>query len=113
MATMDEAEIEDFLEGSFVKSFEEGKTRVYEFDASQCRVVPKPDFNDKPTKVLRYVVRDPESMVQSWKFWDLSRAHGNVYHELKNGNNGNGWTIMEVTREGLNKNTRYKVRGIK
>lgn len=113
MATMDEAEIEDFLEGSFVKSFEERETRAYEFDVTQCKVVSKNDFNGKPTKVLRYVVRDPESMVQSWKFWDLSRAHSNVYQELKHGNNDKGWTIMEVTREGLNKNTKYKVRGIK
>lgn len=51
-------------------------------------------------------------MVQSRKFWDLSRAHANVYHELKHGNNGKGWTVMEVTRDGLNKNTRYKVKGV-
>jgi hypothetical protein len=113
MATMDEAEIQDFLEGSFVKSFRDGETRIYEFDKTQCKVVPKNDFNGKPTKVLRYVVRDPESMAQSWKFWDLSRAHANVYHELMNGNNGKGWSIMEIIREGLNKNTKYKARGIK
>jgi hypothetical protein len=64
MATMEEAEIEDFLEGSFVNSFEDGETRVYEFDVTQCKVVSKNDFNGKPTKALRYVVRDPESMVQ-------------------------------------------------
>jgi hypothetical protein len=52
-------------------------------------------------------------MVQSRKFWDLSRAHANVYHELKHGNNGKGWTVMEVTRDGLNKNTRYKVKGVR
>ena len=40
-------------------------------------------------------------------------THSNVYHELKHGNNGEGWTIMEVTRDGLNKNTRYKVKGIR
>jgi hypothetical protein len=68
MAIMDEAEIEDFFEGRFVRSFGDGETRVYEFDLPQCKVVPKNDFNGKPTKVLRYVVRDPESMVQSWKF---------------------------------------------
>lgn len=113
MATIEEGEIEDFLEGPFVKTFENGETRVYEFDVAQCKVVSKNDFNDKPTKVLRYVVRDPESMVQSWKFWDLSRAHANVYHELRHGNNGKGWTVMEVTRDGLNKNTRYKVKGIR
>jgi hypothetical protein len=52
-------------------------------------------------------------MVQSRMFWDLSRAHANVYHELKHGNNGKGWTVMEVTRDGLNKNTRYKVKGVR
>ena len=113
MATIEEVEIEDFLEGSFVKTFENGETRVYEFDVAQCKVVSKTSYDGKPTKVLRYVVRDPESMVQSWKFWDLSRAHANVYHELRHGNNGKGWTMMEVTRDGLHKNTRYKVNGIK
>ena len=113
MATIEEVEIEDFLEGSFVKTFENGETRTYEFDVAQCKVVSKTSFDGKPIKVLRYVVRDPKSMVQSWKFWDLSRAHANVYHELRHGNNGKGWTVMEVTRDGLNKNTRYKVNGIK
>ena len=113
MATIEEVEIEDFLEGSFVKIFENGETRVYEFDVAQCKVVSKTSFDGKPTKVLRYVVRDPESMVQTWKFWDLPRAHKNVYYELRHGNNGKGWTVMEVTREGLNKNTRYKVKGIR
>jgi hypothetical protein len=113
MATIEEVEIEDFLEGSFVKTFENGETRVYEFDVAQCKVVSKTSFDGKPTKVLRYVVRDPKSMVQSWKFWDLSRAHQNVYHELKLGNNGKGWIVMEVTRDGLNKNPRYRVKGVR
>ena len=38
--------------------------------------------------------------------WDLSRAHANVYHELKHGNDGKGWTVMEITREGLGMNTK-------
>jgi hypothetical protein len=113
MATMNEAEIEDFFEGRFVRSFGDGETRVYGFDVTQCKVVSKNDFNGKPTKVLRYVVRNPESKVQGWKFWDLSRAHANVYHELKHGNDGKGWTVMEITREGLGMNTKYKPRGIR
>lgn len=83
MATIEEVEIEDFLEGLFIKTFEDGETRVYDFYVAQCKVVSKNDFNGKPTRVLRYVIRDPESMVQSWKFWDLSSAHPNVYRELK------------------------------
>jgi hypothetical protein len=113
LATTNEAEIEDFLEGSFVRSFEDGETRRYEFDVTQCKVVSKNDFNGKPTKVLRYAVRDPESTVQTWKLWDVSRAHANVYRELKFGNKGKGWTVMEITREGLNNNTKYKPRGIR
>jgi hypothetical protein len=99
------------VRSSFVKIFEIGETRVYEFDVAQCKVVSKTSYDGKPINVLRYAVQDPESMIQSWKFWDLSRAHANVYHELKHGNNGKGWTVMEVTREGLNKNTWYKVKG--
>jgi hypothetical protein len=97
MATTEEVEIEDFLEGSFVKTFENGETRVYEFDITQCKVVSKNGFDGKQTKVLRYIVRNPKSTVQSWKYWDLSRAHANVYQELRHGNNGKEWTVMEVT----------------
>ena len=111
MATTNEAEIEDFFEGRFVRSFGDRETRVYEFDVPQCKVEQKPGFDGKPTKVLRYVVR--KSKVQGWKFWDLSRAHANVYHELKHGNDGKGWTVMEITREGLGMNTKYKPRGIR
>ena len=110
MATKVESEIEDFLGGSYVKGFEDGETRTYEFDIDQCRVVDKNDFNGKPGKAL---VRNPESETSSWKFWEVPRVHRNVYDELKFGNNGKSWTIAEVTRNGLNRNTRYKVRGIK
>jgi hypothetical protein len=95
LATINDAEIEDFLEGDYVRSFGDGETRVYEFDVTRCKIVPKPDYNGKPTKVLRYALRDPKSTVQGWKFWDLSRKHANVYRELKHGNNGKGWTVME------------------
>lgn len=78
MTSIEEIEIRDFLEGSFVKTFENGETRVYEFDVAQCKVVSKTSYDDKPIKVLRYAVRDPESMIQSWKSWDFSRAHQNV-----------------------------------
>ena len=44
---------------------------------------------------------------------DLSRAYANVYYKLIHGSNGKGWTVMEVTREGLNNSTRYKVKGIR
>ena len=113
MTTSNEDEIKDFLEGPFVRTFGDGETRRYEFDVTKCKVESKNDFNGKPTKVLRYVVRDPESTVQGWKFWDLSRAHANVYRELRHGNKGKGWTVMEITREGLNKNTTYNPRGIR
>lgn len=69
--------------------------------------------HDKYEVEYEFVVRDPESMVQSWKFWDLSRKHVNVYRELRHGNKGNGWTIMEITREGVGVNTKYKPRGIR
>ena len=111
---MEDAKIRDFLEGQFVKSFEDRETRVYQFDKEKVQLVDKIDFNNKPTKAVRYVVRDPESALRdNWKFWDLSRMHRNVFDELRDGNNGKGWTVMEITREGLNKNTRYRVKGIR
>lgn len=87
-------EIDDFHQGSFIPPFKDGETRVLEFDVSQCKVVDKKDFNGNPIKVLRYAVRDPMSTVKSWKFWDLTRKHRNVYAELKHGNNGKGYTEM-------------------
>ena len=75
MATIEEVEIEDFLEGSFVKTFENGETRVYQFDVAQCKVVSKNGFDGKLMKVLRYVVR-----IQS--LWS---------------NPGNSWTFQERT----------------
>ena len=50
MATIEEVEIEDFLEGSFVKTFENGETRVYQFDVAQCKVVSKNGFDGKSMK---------------------------------------------------------------
>jgi len=43
----------------------------------------------------------------------LSRVYKNVYYEYKNGNNGKGWTVMQLTRRGQQKNTRYEVKGIR
>lgn len=51
-------EIVDFLWGNFVKSFEDGETRVYEFDKDKISIESKNDFNGNPTRVLRYVVRN-------------------------------------------------------
>lgn len=113
MSEPNDDEIKDFLQGDFVSSFGDGETRVYEIDVTRCKVVPKRGYNGEPTKVLRYSVRDPKSTIQDWKFWDLSRTHGNVYRELKYGNNGKSWTVMEITRRGLAMNTKYEAKGIR
>jgi hypothetical protein len=106
------AEIEDFLSGNYVKAFDDGETRVYEFDRDNISIESKNDFNGNPTRVLRYRVRDVESVASSWKAWDLSRAHSNIYKELMEGNGGKGWKVMKITREGLNKRTTYKPEGV-
>jgi hypothetical protein len=107
-------EIEDFFGGDYVRSFEDGETRVYEFDVPRWKVETKPGYNGGPTtRVLRCVVRDPKSAIRGWKYWDLSRTHGNVWRELKYGNNGKGWTVMEITRQGTGMNTRYVPKGIR
>jgi hypothetical protein len=107
------SEIEDFLSGNFVKSFTDGECRIYEFDKEKITIESKNDFNGNPTRVLRYHVLDIESMSSTWKIWDLSRAHANVYKELMKGNGGKGWTVMKITRIGLNKKTTYKVEGVR
>lgn len=111
-AQQNRAEIDDFLSGDYIKSFQDGESRVYEFDVDATTIAPKNDFNGNPTRVLRFKVRDVESMTQTWKSWDLSRAHGNIYKELTQGNDGKGWKVMKITREGLNKRTTYKAHGV-
>lgn len=108
-----EDNIDDFLEGPFLSPFKDGETRELEFDVSQSKVVDKKDFNGEPIQVLRLVVRVANSKYQSWKYWDLSRKHANVYRELKHGNQGKGWTVMQITRQGLYLNTRYMPKGVK
>src|SRR5690349_12972672 len=112
MAIAQKAEIEDFLEGSYVSSFDDGESRVYEFDKSKIQIVNKADFNGNPSRVLRYVVRNVDHESPTWKNWDVSRMHRNIYKELMEGNGGKGWTIMKVTRRGTMKNTQYLVEGI-
>ena len=106
------AAINDFLAGDFVKSFTDGETRIYEFDVSKTEVVNKPDYNGNPTRALRYHVRDVNSMASTWKNWDVSRMHRNIYHELTEGNGGKGWTVMKIRREGTMKNTKYHCEGV-
>jgi hypothetical protein len=112
VAAQNAAEINDFLAGDFVKSFTDGETRIYEFDVNRTEVVSKNDYNGQPTKALRYHVRDVNSMAQSWKVWDLSRMHRNIYKELTEGNNGKGWKVMKITRDGLMRNTKYLCEGV-
>src|SRR5690349_11853990 len=112
MAMAQKAEIEDFLEGSYVSSFADNEERVYEFDKSKIEVVSKADFNGNPSKVLRYVVRNVESESPTWKYWDVSRMHRNIYRELMAGNGGKGWTVMKIRRRGTMKSTQYIVEGV-
>jgi hypothetical protein len=111
LTTIDDDKINDFLGGPFVPSFKDGETREYEFD-KEVKLVDKKDYNGDPIQALRYTVRDLRSRVQTSKFWDLTRKHGNVYRELKYGNDGKGWTAMEITRQGTGMNTRYVPKGI-
>ena len=106
------AEINDFLEGDFVRSFGDGEERIYEFDKNKIEVVNKPDFNGNPARVLRYHVRDVNSMANTFKMWDVSRMHRNIYKELMEGNGGKGWKVMKVRREGLMKKTTYHCEGV-
>lgn|SRR6476469_1544187 len=104
--------IDDFLEGKYVKPFEDGETRVYEFNIDATDVVDKNDYSGNPVQVLRFEVRNVDSTISNWKIWDLSRVHGGIYKELMNGNGGKGWRVMEITRHGLQKNTRYIAKGV-
>jgi hypothetical protein len=106
--TYQNKEIEDLIESEYEKSILENESRTYEFLAGKEKVVEKPDFNGKLTKKVQFVVVRPNDSSRKEKKFELSRIHvGKIYEQLKK-----GLTVLEISRTGKGKDTRYTVKPI-
>ena len=101
-------EIESFIESSWI-TIKDKETKVLEFIPGKSKVVDKVDFNGKPQKKVQYTVIDINDMERKEKFYEVSRSHvAAIYNELKAGK-----TVLEITRLGSGKDTRYLVKAVK
>jgi hypothetical protein len=102
-------EIESFIESNYV-SIKDRETKVFEFLANRAKVVDKVDFNGKPTKRVQFIVIDINDTEQrKEKIFEVSRMHvAKIYDELKKGK-----IILEISRLGSGKDTRYFVKAVR
>jgi hypothetical protein len=102
-------EIESFIESNYV-SVKDRETKVFEFLANRAKVVDKTDFNGKPTKKVQFIVIDINDTEQrKEKIFEVSRMHvAKIYDELKKGK-----IILEISRFGSGKDTRYLVKPVR
>jgi hypothetical protein len=101
-------DIESFIESSYV-SIKDRETKVLEFLADRTKVVDKTDFNGKPTKRVQFIVIDINDPQHKEKTFEVSRMHvAKIYEELKKGR-----TVLEISRIGSNKDTRYFIKPVR
>jgi hypothetical protein len=101
-------EIESFIESNWI-SIKDRETRVLQFIPDKSKVVDKSDFNGKPVKKVQFCVIDINSGPGKEKYFEVSRMHAaKIYEELKEGK-----TILEISRSGTGKDTRYFVKAIR
>jgi hypothetical protein len=101
-------EIESFIESSWI-TIKDKETKVLEFIPDKTKVVDKVDFNGKPQKKVQYVAIDINDPQRKEKFFEVSRSHvAGIYNELKNGK-----TVLEISRLGSGKDTRYLVKAVR
>jgi hypothetical protein len=102
-------ELESFIESNYV-SIKDRETKVLEFLADRTKVVDKTDFNGKPTKRVQFIVIDINDTKQrKEKIFEVSRMHvAKIYDELKNGK-----AILEISRMGSGKDTRYFIKPVR
>jgi hypothetical protein len=102
------AELENFIESNYV-SIKDGETKVLQFITDKTKVIEKPDFNGKPSKRAQFVIIEVNDVNRKERLLELSRLHaGKIYDELKKGK-----TILEISRSGAAKDTRYFVKSIR
>jgi aspartyl-tRNA synthetase len=114
-STLDDNMVEDFLSGDFLPKFEDGETRTLEFLRYEFDDAMKGYGDGKPTRGIRFYVKDLQSPVKSEKKWEIkSRIQAKIIlTELKNGPEGKPWSVMAITREGLGQKTTYKAKGVR
>jgi hypothetical protein len=101
-------EIESFIESGWV-SIKDRETRVLEFIPNKTKIIEKPDFNGKLTKRAQFVVIDINDMSRKERFFEVSRMHvSKIYEELQSGK-----TILEISRSGSGKDTRYFIKAVR
>jgi hypothetical protein len=102
-------EIESFIESNWI-TIKDRETKVLEFVPGKAKVVDKTDFNGKPVKKVQFVVIDINNDLQrKEKFYEVSRMHvKNVYDELTKGK-----TVLEISRVGSGRDTRYMVKAVR
>ena|SRR5947208_10360660 len=107
-ATYENKDIEAFIESDYI-SIRDGESRTLEFLKNKEKVVDRTDFNGKPIKKVQFIVMDPEDQEIKEKKFELSKKHvPTIYSELKK-----GYTVLEIFRTGLGKQTEYLVKAIR
>jgi hypothetical protein len=75
----------------------------------KTKIIEKPDFNGKIAKRAQFTVIQVNDANRRERTFELSRLHiSKIYEELKKGK-----TILEISRRGSAKDTRYFVKPIR
>jgi hypothetical protein len=108
METYENKDIEAFIESDYI-TIRDGESRILEFLPNREKVVDRTDFNGKPIKKVQFIVVDPDDQERKEKKFELSRKHiPRIYNELKK-----GYTVLEIFRTGLGKQTEYHAKAIR
>jgi hypothetical protein len=103
-------EIESLIESSWI-SIKDRETAVLQFltEPGKIKVLEKPDFNGRLIKKVQFTVIDINDPQRKEKTLELSKIHvEKIYEELKRGK-----TILEISRSGQAKDTRYFVKAVR
>jgi hypothetical protein len=100
-------ELEEFIQSNYL-SIKDGETKVLQFMTNKTKVIEKPDFTGKPSKRAQFTVIEINDANRKERLLELSRLHaGKIYDELKKGK-----TVLEISRSGSAKDTRYFLKPI-
>jgi hypothetical protein len=106
--------IESFLESDWI-TINDGQTRTLEFLLGREKPVNKTDFNGNAIRKVQFIVIEADKQSSATldspreKKFELSRKHlQKLYEELKAGK-----TVLQITRFGQGKDTRYLFKGIR
>ncbi len=101
-------EIENFLESEYI-NIRDSESRTLEFLKNREQIVEKPDLNGNIVKKVQFIVVDPEDPQRRERKFELSRKHvPKIYSELKK-----GFSVLEIFRTGLGKQTEYHPKSIR